>query len=195
MIVPPRGYRWLRLALWAGLALPPVRHALEATMTLQMLVQIPLLAVAGWWLAPLLARRLLEPLAAWNCNGISGILLASFAAAVWMLPRMLDAALQNPWVALAKFTSVPLLVGLPLALSWPRAGFVVRGLWLAEAIAMMFRVGWLYMASPVRLCSNYLLDDQRQLGRAMLAIGAAICLVLAWKLLWGQGGRAGARQR
>ena len=28
--------------LWAVLAIPPVRHALESTMTLQMLIQIPL---------------------------------------------------------------------------------------------------------------------------------------------------------
>ncbi len=37
--------------LWAALAVPPVRHALESTMTLQMLIQIPLLALAGGWVA------------------------------------------------------------------------------------------------------------------------------------------------
>lgn len=37
--------------LWMTLIIPPVRHALESTMTLQMLAQIPLLALAGGWLA------------------------------------------------------------------------------------------------------------------------------------------------
>ena len=195
MMVPRRRHPWLGLALWLVLALPPVRHSLEATMTLQMLVQIPLLAMAGWWLASFLTRPAVDALSWWNRSGITGIVLASLAAVIWMLPRMLDAALENPWVALAKFTSVPLFLGMPLAISWPRAGFVVRGVWLVEIVAMAFRLGWLYMVSPVRLCSNYLLSDQQQLGKIMLAIGVAICLLLAWKLMWGHIGREGAAQR
>jgi hypothetical protein len=195
MIVPPRWHPWLGLALWVVLALPPVRHVLEATMTLQMLVQIPLLAVAGRWLAPLLMRRVVDVLSGWNRSGITGIVLVSLTGVLWMLPRMLDAALENPWVALAKFASVPLLIGIPLAISWPRAGFVVRGVWLVEIVAMTFRLGWLYLVSPVRLCSNYLLSDQQQLGKIMLAVGVAICLLLAWKLMLGRIGGAGAPQR
>lgn len=186
MIAAAQRKAWLGLALCATLALPPLRHLLEATMTLQMLVQIPLLAVAGWWLASFFSRRMTDALARWNHSGISGLLLVSFASLVWMLPRALDAALDTPWVAVAKFISVPLLIGMPLALSWPRAGFVVRGVFLLEAIATAFRLGWLYLASPQRLCSNYLLGDQQRLGESLMAIGAAIILFLAWKLVWGQ---------
>jgi hypothetical protein len=60
---------------------------------------------------------------------------------------------------------------------------------------MTFRLGWLYLVSPVRLCSNYLLSDQQQLGKIMLAVGVAICLLLAWKLMLGRIGGAGAPQR
>src|SRR5690554_5112646 len=70
----------------------------------------------------------------------------------------MDAAIDEPLVALAKFLSVPLLIGVPVALSWPRASFVVRGIVLAEVIAMSLRLGWLSLISPQRLCSNYLLD-------------------------------------
>lgn len=182
----PRWNPWLGMALWLVLALPPVRHALEATMTLQMLVQIPLLAFAGWRMALFMPRRWIDAVAAWNRSGISGFVLASLAAIVWMLPRMLDAALDAPPIEIAKFTSVPLLIGVPLAISWPRAGFVVRGVFLVEVVAMTFRLGWLYLVSPVRLCSNYLLGDQQQLGKIMLAIGVAVTLVLAWKLMGGR---------
>ncbi|WHZ20356.1 MAG: hypothetical protein OJF55_002505 [Rhodanobacteraceae bacterium] len=171
--------------LWAALAIPPVRHALESTMTMQMLVQILLLALSGWWLARAVPPRLGRHLASWDRSGISGLLLASLTGLVWMLPRMLDAALDEPVIELAKFLSVPVLMGAPIALSWPRAGFVVRGVVLTELTATAFRLGWMYLISPVRLCSNYLLDDQQQLGRCLLAIGAAIVLVLAWKLMWG----------
>ncbi len=172
--------------LWAVLAVPFVRHALESTMTLQMLVQIPLLALAGWLVANAMPHSFNRRLADWNHNGISGLLLASLTGMLWMLPLALDAALDNPLVALAKFLSVPLFIGAPVALSWSRAGFVVRGVVLLEVTATAFRLGWLYLISPVRLCSNYLLDDQQQLGKILLALGCAILLVLVWKLLWGR---------
>lgn len=185
MNLPPRRLCLAGAILWAVLAVPPVRHALESTMTLQMLVQIPLLALAGGWLAQGAPAWFERRLAGWNHRGINGLLLASLTGIVWMLPLAMDAALDNTWVALAKFLSVPLLVGAPIALSWPRAGFVVRGVVLVELIATAIRLGWLYLISPVRLCSNYLLDDQQRLGRILLGIGFGILLTLVWKLMWG----------
>lgn len=78
---------------------------------------------------------------------------------------------------------------------WPRAGFVVRGMFPVEVVATAFRMGWLYMVSPLRLCSNYLLGDQQQLGKIMLAIGGARCLLPAWKLVWGRIDIDGAQER
>ena len=172
--------------LWILLVVPPVRQALQATMTVQMLVQIPLLVAAGWLISGAVPRRVDEALARWNGAGVTGALLASVTAAMWMLPRMLDASIDEAWVAAAKFTSIPLLIGAPLALSWPLMAFVVRGVFLLELTASAFRMGWLYLVSPMRLCSNYLLSDQQRLGRLLLVLGAALCLLLAWKLIWGR---------
>ncbi|HET8941810.1 MAG TPA: hypothetical protein VFN13_07475 [Rudaea sp.] len=183
----PAGWKpWFGVTLWCLLALPPVRFMLESSMTLQMLVQIPLLGLSGWWLAASHTDRFDNVLTRWNRSGISGLLLASLASIIWMLPRALDASLTIPWIEVAKFAGVPLLIGVPAAISWPRAGFVVRGVLLIEIVAMAFRLGWLYLDSPVRLCSNYLISDQQQLGKSMLAIGVAISLLLAGKLLWGR---------
>ena len=172
--------------LWGVLALPALRHPLESSMTVQMLVQIPLLVAIGWWLAGALPRRAALRLGDWNAGGVTGLVLASMVALLWMLPRALDAAVDIRWVAAAKFASVPLLIGLPLGLSWPRMGFVVRGVFFMEFVATCFRLGWLYLASPDRLCSNYLLDDQQQLGRFLLVIGAEVLLLLMAKLLFGR---------
>jgi hypothetical protein len=43
-----------------------------------------------------------------------------------MLPRMLDQALADPLMDIAKFLSLPLLVGLLLGLSWPRMPALAR---------------------------------------------------------------------
>ena len=171
--------------IFAILLPPPVMHALQARMAAQMLVQIPLLIAVGYWLRAAVPQRLAAAIAAWNLNGLSGLLLATFAAAFWMLPRSLDAAATEPLFTLAKFVSVPLLIGLPMGLSWPRMNFVVRGVFLLELIAMFFRLGWLYLISPIRLCNNYLLDDQQHTGQYMLMIGGTVLLWVAIKLLWG----------
>ncbi|MCB1709535.1 MAG: hypothetical protein KDI10_12495 [Halioglobus sp.] len=164
----------------------PVRHVLEASMTAQMLVQIPLLIVVGWLLHSAVPKRLQRVIADWNSYGISGLLLALFTATYWMLPRALDAASSDPLALALKYLTVPLLLGLPLALSWPRMNFIVKGVLLVEFIATFFRLGWLYMTSPTRLCSNYLIDDQQRLGQYMLIIGCALLVWIAGKLLWGR---------
>lgn len=167
------------------LLLPPARHLLESRMTLQMLVQIPLLVVVGYLLRDAIPPRVTARIDQWNHQGVTGLVLASLAGLFWMLPRSLDAAVGETSVEAAKFISVPLLIGLPMGLSWPRMGFVVRGVFLVELIATWFRLGWLYMVSPIRLCNSFLLDDQQQSGTIMMVIGAAILLYVIAKLMWG----------
>lgn len=181
------GAVWARVGvlLWLLAALPSLRHALQATMTAQMLVQIPLLILVGWLVSGAIPRRIVVAFAHWDGLGLAGPLLATFVGAVWMLPRTMDASVSDSWMAAAKFASVPLLVGLPAALSWPRAGFVVRGVLLLELTATAFRLGWLYLVSPERLCSNFLMGDQQRLGMSLLGLGVTACFVLAWRLIWG----------
>jgi hypothetical protein len=180
--VPVRRAALLLLVLLA----PPVRHGLEATMTAQMLVQLPLLAAAGWLLSGAVPPRVLARVERWSHRGFTGLVLVTVTAAFWMLPRSLDAATSQPLIVAAKHLSVPLLIGLPFGVSWPRMGFVIRGVFLVEFVASFFRLGWLYLISPIRLCNNYALNDQQRLGGSMLAIGGGLLVWLAWKLLWGR---------
>lgn len=176
---------WIGAALWLFLLTPPLRHYLQSTMTLQMLAQLPLLAVSGWLLRPLVPVRIADWLAPWDRSGVTGLVLVSVTSMIWMLPVALDASVESTSVEFAKFFSVALLVGLPFSLSWPRAGFVVRGMFLIEAAATAIRLGWLYVASPQRLCANYLLDDQQKLGKLLFAAGILLGLILLWKLIFG----------
>ncbi|MFT0534423.1 hypothetical protein ACMHYJ_16575 [Castellaniella hirudinis] len=184
----PRRWRLGLAALaWLCLLSPPLRHALESDMAPHMLIQLPLLAGCGWLLAAAIPAPVRARIAPWNQQGISGLLLASLVMMLWMLPAALDAALDQPWMTAAKFAGIPLLLGLPCALSWPQAGFIARGVFLAEFVATLFRTGWLYWVSPTRLCANYLLDAQKTTGIGLLAAGAVLLALLLGGLIWGGG--------
>jgi len=171
-----------RVLIGTGLLLAIVATPLGPTMTATMpghvLLQIPLLVAVGVllgrWLAPWIETRL----GPWNAGGIPGILLASFAVGFWMIPRWLDGALTSTTVEAAKVASLVLLAGMPLALSWQRLHPIARGVVKIELLAMLFRLGWLYLISPERFCNNYLLTDQVWLGRGMIAV--AIALSITW---------------
>jgi hypothetical protein len=182
----PRDAAFIAAMLFLVVLAPPVKQALEASMTTQMLVQIPLLIAVGLLVARVLPVGVPPTIDEWNYRGISGLTLATITSVLWMLPRALDASVTDPGVAVAKYLSLPLLIGLPLALSWPRMSFVVRGVFLVECIATLFRLGWLYLVSTERLCNLYLLDDQQRLGQYLLLIGAALLLGVAWKVIWGR---------
>jgi hypothetical protein len=163
------------LLLYIVLLAPPVAAWLEGSMVGHMLVQIPLLALAGSLVAHGASGGRGAVFAGFNTGGVPGLLVALFAAAAWMLPRMLDAALRSALVEAAKFITVPLLVGAPLALSWPLLPPVARGVVWANLISHAAVLGWLYSVAPNRLCTRYLLDQQATLGTTLLIVAAVCC--------------------
>jgi hypothetical protein len=162
--------------LFLALALPWARDVLERSMAAHMLVQIPLLAVAGALMASAVPRDASAKIAAWNHGGISGILLAVIASSWWMTPRALDASLASAVMELAKFLSLPLLVGAPVALSWRGLGGMGQGFVLANVLPMWAVVGWLYLAAPVRVCNYYLVDQQRAAGILLVWTSVAVAI-------------------
>ena len=178
------------LTLIGILALPVSRQTLEAHMATHMLLQIPLLAIAGVLLAHAVGARLQRMLKSYDRHGLSGMLMVLFASSYWMLPRALDAVLASPVMELGKFCSLPLLVGLPLALSWQRVGPIGRSFVLANVISMVAVAGWLYRQSPVRLCNYYLIDQQVLLGDGLLALALLLGLVCTARAFIGSPSRA-----
>lgn len=144
-------------------------------MVVHMLVQIPLIAFAGWLLGGAFRIAALER---WDRSGIATLLVALFCSLYWMLPRLLDAALQSGSVEAGKFASVALLIGVPLRWSWSRVSVLARGFVWSNLISMLLVLGWLYIAAPVRICNNYLLDQQTLAGRALIALALVIALWL-----------------
>jgi cytochrome c oxidase assembly factor CtaG len=159
---------------WLVLWLPPVRSALESDMALHMAVQMPLLIALG--VLATAAARQREPrwLAAADWLGIPGIAAVVLGTSFWMLPRALDQAIADPWVDLVKFLTLPLLVGMPLGVSWRRMPPLGRAFIWANFIPKLGAVGGLYLGAPTRLCAYYRLDQQELAGWTLIAVAAAL---------------------
>lgn len=140
----------------------------EAGMVRHVLGQIPLLILAGVLLAPRFRRE------AGQAQAIAAILVAVFCVSFWMIPRWLDAAVNRAGVDAVKMGSLVLLAGMPTGWAWPRLAPLARGFVLAQLASMFGILGALYLMSPVRLCNNYLVDEQTVLGRMMLGVAVAI---------------------
>lgn len=165
------------LALAVLLMLPPLRGALESSMSLHMLVQYPALLLAGALLGAGVPGTMRRWLAAWNALGISGLAACTLVLAVAMIPRVLDLALVDMRVEAVKVAAL-LFAGAVLLPSWRAAGLIVQGFFLGNVLPMTASVGTLYADAPQRLCNAYRLDDQQQLGQALVWI--AIAIALAW---------------
>jgi hypothetical protein len=163
---------------WLVLWLPPVRSALESDMALHMAVQMPLLIALGTLVAAV--ARAHEPrwLAAADWLGIAGIVAVVLGTSFWMMPRALDQAIADSWFDLVKFLTLPILVGMPLGLSWRRMPPLGRAFIWANFIPKLGAVGGLYLGAPTRLCAYYRLDQQELAGWTLIAV--AVALGVTW---------------
>lgn len=164
------------LAVLALLALPGSRRVLEASMTTHMLVQFPMLTLSGFLLAAALPSRWLQRLGTCNAYGISGLFGVALIVALLMIPRVLDLALVDARIEVAKYVAL-LFCGAALRLSWRPAGWLVQGFFLGNVLPMMAVVGSLYQDSPARVCNAYLLGDQVRLGQLLLWVSAGVAIV------------------
>src|SRR5687768_2020434 len=173
--------------LYLFLATPMARDWMEASMSRHMLVQMPLLVVIGIVACRLLSTHWQNSVLAHVGGSIPCVVVALFASSYWMLPRALDAALNDPLAEMAKFLSLPLLVGFPLVLAWRRLTLIGRGFVWTNFISMLAVLGWLYIVAPVRVCNSYLVNDQESAGWYMVIISVLIFLWWLGTLLVGGG--------
>jgi hypothetical protein len=165
------------LLLMATLSFPPLRPLLEASMTLHMLVQLPLLGLTGFLLSSAIPKHWRSRIDDWNEHGVTGLFTAALILALAMVPRLLDLALTNQHVEVAKYLAL-MLCGGSLRISWRSAGLLMQGFFLGNVLPMMGVVGSLYETSPTRVCNAYLLGDQARLGQLLMLLSA--CIAVVW---------------
>src|SRR5699024_6853354 len=94
------------LVLYGLIVIPPVSAYLESVMITHMLVQMPLLVVAGWLIGQIVIEKGQTFFDRWNANGVPGILLVVFITMYWMLPRAMDEALVEWYMEWFKFIAL-----------------------------------------------------------------------------------------
>ncbi|MCS0542742.1 hypothetical protein NXY55_22465, partial [Aeromonas veronii] len=159
---------------------------LEESMVGTMLIQYPLLVGSGYILAKGFPKKWRGFFVYYNENGIAGMLITICVVGFWVLPRSVDAALSEPIMEIAKYMSLSLLAGVLLFYSWQLLGPISKAFIWANLISMIFVMSWLYSVSPARLCNNYLVTAQQQLGKAMFVLGLAICILFIGRVFLGK---------
>lgn len=178
-----RAATWRTAAAWLLLLLmlvPPLRKMIESSMAAHMLIQYPCLMVAGALLVERVPSRWLEAAQRWNELGIAGLVCSALTLAVLMIPRVLDLSLVNGQVEAIKLIAL-IANGGALRLSWKRAGVVVQTFFLGNVLPMTGVAGTMYQDSAVRLCNAYRLDDQQDLGLALVVL--AVATAALWLLV------------
>lgn len=189
----PLSRRYHEAILSALAALPlvllwdPLRQVIETRMLLHMLLEFPALFAAGWAMQRLLlrvaaVRRQSRSFGLLDWRGWSGATLVTLVAAAWMVPSLLDLALLSAAVAAAKYASW-WLTGWVLAGSLRRADPEVRLFVVGNLAWMTASAGMLYIDAPARLCVNYLQDDQRQTGIALVLVAVALGVMVLRQMM------------
>ncbi len=164
------------LVLYIALMLPPVAGLMESIMIVHMHMQMPMLVIAGFFMAKLFQVQFPQFFQKWNQNGVPGILLFIIIMVYWMIPRTMDEALTIQGVEIFKFVSLPFLAGVPLRDSWMKLSAIGRNSIITLFTILFLGMGWLYIESPEQLCNNYLLIEQITLGWGFVAM--AVCLLI-----------------
>ncbi|GAB3802795.1 hypothetical protein [Virgibacillus kimchii] len=164
--------------LYTVLLIPPVLHFLESMMYTHMLVQIPLLIVAGWMMGKVVMEKGKPFFDKWNANGVPGITLTIVVTMYWMLPRAMDEALMYWPVEVFKLVGLPLLAGIPLRDSWKKLRAVGQSFVYLNYLPMFGLMAWLYIDTPIQVCNSYLESEQRVLGWGFFIITAAMVLFI-----------------
>ena len=167
------------------LSLPPLRALIEQSMVWHMLVQMPLLLLAGCLFGMMLAQRPADAFArsaaCLNRYGLSGFMLAQCVAAYWMVPAMIDRAVVLPAADAAKLGSL-WLAGMALHGAFRQAPAAVQVFFVGYALPMMVWLGYYLASTDLRLCNAYALESQVRAGWGLVLLAAAAGLVWALAL-------------
>ncbi len=170
----------LLIAAAGGLLVLSLKGWLEIEMARHMLLEFPLLLIAGAAIGRALDERFGAQIERCNQMGLLGFVFASTVLAYWMIPAALDAALLDGWIAAGKYASL-VLSGALLWSSFGAAPLALQAFFVGNFAWMTATIGLIYQGAPQQLCLNYLPDAQSSAGEGLAAVAViAACTWCAW---------------
>jgi hypothetical protein len=167
----------LLIAAAGGLLVLLLKDWLEIDMARHMLIEFPLLLIAGAAIGCALDERLGAQIERCNRIGLLGFVFASMTLAYWMIPAALDAVLLNGWVAAGKYVSL-IGSGVLLWRSFRVAPLPLQVFFVGNFACMTATMGLIYQSAPQQICLNYLPDAQSSAGEGLVA--AAVIVGCTW---------------
>jgi len=169
-------------ALGCALSIPPLRALIEQSMVWHMVVQMPLLAAAGWLWSQLLSR--LYPSArpiSWNRYGLTSFMAAQIIFTFWMLPVEIDRAVVIFQADAMKLASL-IAFGVLMHRSLKNSPATLQLFFVGYAVSMLLTAGAFLATSERRLCNAYSLDSQWSAGVGLMLLGATMGCTWLWQV-------------
>jgi len=167
----------LLIAAFAGLLVFSLDNWLEGDMARHMVIEFPLLLLAGAAIGRALEDRFGAQIACCNQMGLVGFAFASITLAYWMIPAALDLAVLDERVAVGKYISL-VVSGALLWSSFAAAPLAVQAFFVGNFACMTATVGLIYQSAPQQLCLNYRADTQAAAGEGL--VGIAVIAACMW---------------
>ena len=173
-------------AIAVAMSVPPLRNVIEQSMAWHMVVQMPLLVLAGALAAMAVPAGLRwAKLANFNRFGLTGFMAAQGIVAYWMLPLAIDRAVVNPGFDALKLLTL-FISGMLLSDAFKRAPMALQLFFMGYWVSMMAWLGIYFATTDLRLCNAYSQASQVATGLSLLALGlllGAVWLAAAGRML------------
>lgn len=139
---------------------PVGRGLIQSSMIFHMLIQIPMLILAGYLLNNFYSNKntLSRTFSLWLWIYLSGLF--------WMLPINLDKALAYPSWDIFKVLSL-LITGACLRTVF-KSYRVLALFFIGSTVMMLFFIGLYFQTTDVRLCNAYLIESQQAAGLGLI---------------------------
>jgi len=171
------------LILAIGLSVPPFRFLIEQSMFVQMVIQMPLLFIAGALLNRLsISKNITNIFGYWNVFGLTGFMLAQNILIYWMLPISIDRAVIMPLVDVVKVLTM-ILAGFFVGDALNKSPAALQLFFSGYFVAMMIWLGMYFIYTDARLCNAYSLNSQYWTGYGLCAISVMVAAYWSYRVL------------
>lgn len=157
-----------------ALMLAAITHDwLETSMARHMLVQLPALFIAGWFIFG--HTNLIKSLAKIDAHGLTSFVFILSVSSYWMIPRALELSIRSSSYETAKFITI-IFAGAVAPSALKRGNQIIQLFFVGNFCAMAAIFGLLYQDQFKQLCNAYTVDDQTFAGVGLVIIACTIPL-------------------